>query len=96
MAEQTVPELTMGQFDMSGRASYTDSSGEFLIYPATDPRCLLQLGEGVAASDSSGRNYNWYADKDYLGALERRNVFTFLNHDLGNSSEMYMEFDIMI
>ena len=83
-----------GQFDMSGRASYTDSSGEFLIYPATDPRCLLQLGDGVcAASDSSGNiNYNWYADKDYLGALERRNVFTFLNHDLGNSSEMYMEF----
>ena len=30
-------------------------------YPATDPRCLLQLGAGVcAASDSSGKsNYNW-------------------------------------
>ena len=82
------------QFDMSGKASYTDGSGEFIIYPANDPRCKLQLGDGVcAASDSAGNIlYNWYADKDYLGALERRNVFTFVNTELDNGHEMFMEF----
>ena len=82
------------QFDMSGKASYTDGSGEFIIYPANDPRCKLQLGDGVcAASDSAGNIlYNWYADKDYLGALERRNVFTFVNTELDNGDEMFMEF----
>ena len=88
-----------GQFDMSGRTTVADSSGEFLIYPATDPRCLLQLGEGVyAASDSSGNiNYNWYADKDYLGALERRNVFapsSIMTWEI--LAKMYMSLDIMI
>ena len=35
------------QFDMSGSAAYTDGSGEFLIYPAGDPACILNLGNGV-------------------------------------------------
>ena len=67
------------QFDMSGKASYTDSSGEFIIYLQMIQDVKLQLGDGVcAASDSAGNiNYNWYADKDYLGALERRKRIYF-------------------
>lgn len=81
------------QFDMSGRAAYTDSSGEFVILPANNPNCVQQLGDGVCAGkDGADLNFNWYADRDYLGALERRNIFTFLNHDMDDGNEMYMEF----
>ena len=75
------------QLDMtSGRdSSYTDSSGEFIIYPAGHPDCRLDLStvtsmQGVcAASDAAGNFYhNWYTDRDYVGDLQRHNFFTFL------------------
>ena len=83
-----------GQFDMSGTAPYTDSSGEFLIKAAGDPNCILNLGNGVcAASDSSG-NYihNWNGQRDVLGDVQRHNMFVFLNHDMGNGNEIFAEF----
>jgi len=80
------------QFDMSGRADYTDSSGEFVILPAGHSGCRLDLGDGnCAGRDGQDLYYNWYAQRDYLGALERRNVFTFINTELDNGDEMYME-----
>ena len=85
-----------GQFDMSGTAPYTDGSGEFLIKAAGDPNCLLNLGGGVcAASDSSGNyTHNWNGQRDILGAVQRHNMFVFLNHDLGNGSEMFAEYGL--
>ncbi|URQ64912.1 Plug domain-containing protein [SAR86 cluster bacterium] len=89
------------QLDMtSGRdSSYTDSAGEFIIYPAGHPDCRLDLStvtsmQGVcAASDAAGNFYhNWYTDRDYVGDLQRHNFFTFLNHDMGNGMEMFAEF----
>ena len=83
-----------GQFDMSGTAPYTDSSGEFLIKAASDPNCLLNLGNGVcAASDSSGNyTHNWNGQRDILGAVQRHNLFVFLNHDLGDGRELFAEY----
>ena len=83
-----------GQFDMSGTAPYTDSSGEFLIKAAGDPNCLLNLGNNVcAASDSSGNyTHNWNGQRDILGAVTRHNLFVFLNHDLGNGNELFAEY----
>ena len=82
-----------GQFDMSGSAAYTDSSGEFLIKAAGDSNCLLNLGGGVcAASDSSGNyTHNWNGQRDILGAVQRHNTFVFLNHDLGDGNEVFAE-----
>jgi len=83
-----------GQFDMSGTAPYTDSSGEFLIKAAGDPNCILNLGNNVcAASDSSGNyTHNWNGQRDILGAVTRHNLFVFLNHDLGNGNELFAEY----
>ena len=83
-----------GQFDMSGTAPYTDGSGEFLIKLASDPNCLLQLGDGVcAASDSSGNyTHNWNGQRDILGAVTRHNAFLFLNHELANGNELFAEY----
>jgi len=83
-----------GQFDMSGTAPYTDSSGEFLIKAASDPNCILNLGNNVcAASDSSGNyTHNWNGQRDILGAVTRHNLFVFLNHDLGNGNELFAEY----
>ena len=83
-----------GQFDMSGTAPYTDSSGEFLIKAAGDPNCLLNLGNNVcAASDSSGNyTHNWNGQRDILGAVQRHNLFVFLNHDLGDGREAFAEY----
>ena len=83
-----------GQFDMSGTAPYTDSSGEFLIKAAGDPNCLLNLGNNVcAASDSSGNyTHNWNGQRDILGAVTRHNLFVFLNHELANGNEVFAEY----
>ena len=83
-----------GQFDMSGTAPYTDGSGEFLIKLASDPNCILQLGDGVcAASDSSGNyTHNWNGQRDILGAVTRHNLFLFLNHELANGNELFAEY----
>ena len=83
-----------GQFDMSGTAPYTDGSGEFLIKAAGDPNCLLNLGNNVcAASDSSGNyTHNWNGQRDILGAVQRHNLFVFLNHDLGDGREVFAEY----
>ena len=83
-----------GQFDMSGTAPYTDSSGEFLIKAAGDPNCILNLGNGTcAASDSSGNyTHNWNGQRDVLGDVQRHNMFLFLNHDLGDGREVFAEF----
>ena len=83
-----------GQFDMSGTAPYTDGSGEFLIKLASDPNCILQLGDGVcAASDSSGNyTHNWNGQRDVLGAVTRHNLFLFLNHELANGNELFAEY----
>ena len=83
-----------GQFDMSGTAPYTDSSGEFLIKAAGDPNCILNLGNNVcAASDSSGNyTHNWNGQRDILGAVTRHNLFVFLNHELANGNELFAEY----
>ena len=83
-----------GQFDMSGTAPYTDSSGEFLIKAAGDPNCILNLGNNVcAASDSSGNyTHNWNGQRDILGAVTRHNLFVFLNHELANGNEVFAEY----
>ena len=83
-----------GQFDMSGTAPYTDGSGEFLIKLASDPNCILQLGDGVcAASDSSGNyTHNWNGQRDVLGAVTRHNLFLFLNHELADGNELFAEY----
>ena len=83
-----------GQFDMSGTAPYTDGSGEFLIKAASDPDCILNLGNNVcAASDSSGNyTFNWNGQRDILGSVTRHNLFVFLNHELANGNEVFAEY----
>ena len=83
-----------GQFDMSGTAAYTDGSGEFLIYPAGDPDCVLNLGNGVCAAKDTAGNliHNWNGQRDVLGDVQRHNTFLFINHDLGDGREAFAEF----
>jgi len=73
---------------------FTDSAGEFEIFPSGDERCAYDLGYGTcAAPDGQGlirRNLN--ATRDLSSELTRTNFFVFVNHDFENGMESFTEF----
>jgi outer membrane receptor protein involved in Fe transport len=91
-----------GQFDaISSVAGITtpvpvfDSSGEFQMLPADDPRCDWAYNEyacgAVDSSANSTPRHNLNEHRDLYSDLDRVNVFAFLNHDFGNGLEAYTE-----
>jgi outer membrane receptor protein involved in Fe transport len=73
-----------------------DGAGEFETYPAGDPRCQWDLGYGTCgAVDGQGTyRYNNNENRDLYSALDRINVYAFLNHEFDSGLEAFTEFSI--
>ena len=102
-----------GQFDMVTSSEhgssnplnhvFTDSNGEFELFPIGDPRCnnrssqdgaIFDTGYGTCiAQDGNGAiRANFWGKTDVRGDLERMNVLMTINHDMGNGTEAFTEF----
>ena len=101
-----------GQFDMVSSATsiagtaydkvWTDSSGEFEIFPLGDPRCsnrssqdgvVFDTGYGtcIAADGNGVERYNLWGLTQKRGKLERQNLLVFINSELSNGVETFTE-----
>ena len=101
-----------GQFDMVKSSEhgssnplnhvFTDSNGEFEVFPLGDPRCnnrasqdgaIFDTGYGTCiAQDGNGAiRANFWGKTDVRSELERMNVVMFINHDMGNGTESFTE-----
>jgi outer membrane receptor protein involved in Fe transport len=101
-----------GQFDMVSSSEhgssnpynhvFTDSNGEFEVFPLGDSRCSNRSSQGgevfdtgygtCIAQDGNGvERFNLWGDTDYRSALERYNVFVFINHEMDNGNETFTE-----
>jgi len=89
------------QIDMRGKTYYSDSAGEIQIIPSGDPRCARDdskdtgYGTCLAVDTTSMANGEYYINpgqfRDYRGALERDNLFVFVNHEMSNGKELFAE-----
>jgi len=70
-----------------------DSTGEFEVYPAGDPRCKYVLSATVCgAVDGQGTvRYNLNEDRDLRSALKRINVYSTIDHEISESLESFTE-----
>ena len=101
-----------GQFDMVTSSEhgssnplnhvFTDSNGEFEVFPLGDPRCnnrasqdgaIFDTGYGTCiAQDGNGAiRANFWGKTDVRSELERMNVVMTMNHDMGNGTEAFTE-----
>ena len=97
-----------GQFDMvnsseHGDESYnhvwTDSNGEFEIFPLGDEKCtnrghpVFDTGYGTCiAEDGNGAlRSNFWGKTDVRSDLVRSNVVMFINHEMANGIESFTE-----
>ena len=101
-----------GQFDMVTSSEhgssnplnhvFTDSNGEFELFPIGDPRCnnrssqdgaIFDTGYGTCiAQDGNGAiRANFWGKTDVRSELERMNVVMTMNHDMGNGTEAFTE-----
>ena len=101
-----------GQFDMvtsseHGSSSpynhvFTDSNGEFEVFPLGDSRCSNRSSQGgevfdtgygtcIAADGNGTERYNLWGFTDARSDMQRSNAFVFINHDLGNGIESFTE-----
>ncbi len=77
----------------------TNSSGRFHIQPDTFSGCRGTTADdltqdGICIDDSSldrDLRHNRGADRSLISDRDRVNIFAFLNHDLGNGTELYGE-----
>ena len=102
-----------GQFDMVTSSEhgssnplnhvFTDSNGEFEIFPLGDARCnnrpsqngaIFDTGYGTCiAQDGNGAiRSNFWGKTDVRSKLERMNVVMYINHDMDNGNEAFTEF----
>ena len=98
-----------GQFDMVSSSEHsgesynhlwTDSNGEFEIFPLGDDKCtnrghpLFDTGYGTCiAQDGNGAlRSNFWGPTDVRSELVRTNAVMFINHDMGNGTESFTEF----
>ena len=78
---------------------FTDSAGEFELFPLGDPRCtnrgnpLFDTGYGTCiAPDGNGViRYNFWGGTDRRSELVRNNVVLFINHEMDNGVEAFTE-----
>ncbi len=101
-----------GQFDMVKSSEhgssnpynhvFTDSNGEFEVFPLGDARCSNRSSQGgqvfdtgygtCIAQDGNGAiRSNFWGPTDVRSELERMNVVMFINHDMGNGTEAFTE-----
>ena len=97
-----------GQFDMVSSSEHsgesynhlwTDSNGEFEIFPLGDDKCtnrghpLFDTGYGTCiAQDGNGAlRSNFWGPTDVRSELVRTNAVMFINHDMGNGTESFTE-----
>ena len=102
-----------GQFDMVKSSEhgssnpynhvFTDSNGEFEIFPLGDSRCnnrssqggeIFDTGYGTCiAQDGNGAvRSNFWGLTDVRSELERMNTVVFMNHEMENGAESFTEF----
>ena len=102
-----------GQFDMVKSSEhgssnpynhvFTDSNGEFEIFPLGDSRCnnrssqggeIFDTGYGTCiAQDGNGAvRSNFWGLTDVRSELERSNTVVFMNHEMENGAESFTEF----
>jgi len=102
-----------GQFDMVKSSEhgssnpynhvFTDSNGEFEIFPLGDARCsnrssqngeVFDTGYGTCiAQDGNGAvRSNFWGLTDVRSELERTNTVVFMNHEMDNGVESFTEF----
>jgi len=98
-----------GQFDMVSSSEHkgesydhlwTDSNGEFEIFPLGDAKCtnrghpLFDTGYGTCiAQDGNGAlRSNFWGPTDVRSELVRTNIVMFVNHDMDNGMESFTEF----
>jgi outer membrane receptor protein involved in Fe transport len=80
-----------GQFDVErsvkgfrffNEQGLTDKSGEFEIFPDTEPKCLVDLKNGACiAADTSTKRYNLNTERWVISDLSRNNLQVNLSHD---------------
>ena len=97
-----------GQFDMVSSSEHsgesynhlwTDSNGEFEIFPLGDDKCtnrghpLFDTGFGTCiAQDGNGAlRSNFWGPTDVRSELVRTNAVLFINHDMENGMESFTE-----
>ena len=101
-----------GQFDMRTSSEhgssnpynhvFTDSNGEFEVFPLGDSRCSNRSSQGgevfdtgygtCIAQDGNGtERFNLWGFTDARSDLQRTNVFVYINHDFGNGLESFTE-----
>jgi len=101
-----------GQFDMVKSSEhgsshpynhvFTDSNGEFELFPLGDARCSNRSSQGgqvfdtgfgtCIAQDGNGAiRSNFWGKTDVRSELERMNVVMFINHDMANGTEAFTE-----
>ncbi len=90
-----------GQFDLVDSASanglsgldITDSSGEFEVFPAGDPRCTFDINAQVCADeDGNGtERYNLNENRDLVSEKERATAMVFINHEFDSGLESFTE-----
>ena len=97
-----------GQFDMVSSSEHsgesynhlwTDSNGEFEIFPLGDDKCtnrghpLFDTGFGTCiAQDGNGAlRSNFWGPTDVRSELVRTNAVMFINHDMDNGTESFTE-----
>jgi len=97
-----------GQFDMVSSSEHsgesynhlwTDSNGEFEIFPLGDDKCtnrghpLFDTGYGTCiAQDGNGAlRSNFWGKTDVRSELVRTNVVMFINHEMSNGIESFTE-----
>ena len=98
-----------GQFDMVSSSEHagqsynhlwTDSNGEFEIFPLGDTKCtnrghpLFDTGYGTCiAQDGNGAlRSNFWGPTDRRSQLVRNNLVIFINHQMDNGMESFTEF----
>ena len=96
------PQMDMASSSEHAGKSYnhvwTDSNGEFEIFPLGDSRCtnrnpLFDTGYGTCiAQDGNGAlRSNFWGSTDVRSELIRNNAVMFINHDMGNGMESFTE-----
>jgi len=89
-----------GQFDVRASASstglrnvFTDTSGEFQVYPQGHEDCDWDLGHGNCGAIDGDPIYrhNLNETRDLSSDLKRGTMFLFLNHEFENGMESFSE-----
>jgi iron complex outermembrane receptor protein len=87
-----------GRFDASqGVSGLTTSAGRFHVEPVdtsdSNQQCVLENGLCIDSGSitKTTQGYNTNSVRTFLPETERLNSFIYLNHDLGNDTELYGE-----